>query len=148
MMRRRLCSLFVVGRGTRLRPDLFGPGQDKQFFYVFDYCQNLEFFSQNPDVTEGATAASLGKRLFTALLALITELDKRPEHDAEKILRADTASRLREEVAAMNIDNFIVRPKRRRSLSQSGFVEKDRCGAAARVKRRGRRPPNGVAERG
>jgi type I restriction enzyme, R subunit len=103
----------MIGRGTRLRPDLFGPGQDKQFFYVFDYCQNLEFFSQNPEVTEGATAASLGKRLFTARLALIAELDKRPEHDAEKVLRADTASRLHEEVAAMNTDNFIVRPKRR-----------------------------------
>jgi type I restriction enzyme, R subunit len=103
----------MIGRGTRLRPDLFGPGQDKQFFYVFDYCQNLEFFSQNPEITEGATSASLGKRLFTARLALIAELDKRPEHDAEKALRTDTASRLQEEVAAMNTDNFIVRPKRR-----------------------------------
>jgi type I restriction enzyme R subunit len=103
----------MIGRGTRLRPDLFGPGEDKQFFFVFDYCQNLEFFSQNPEVTEGATGASLGKRLFTARLALIAELDKRPEHKAEKVLRTETASRLQEEVAAMNIDNFIVRPKRR-----------------------------------
>ena len=75
--------------------------------------RSLEFFSQNPEVTEGATGASLGKRLFTARLALIAELDKRPEHDAEKALRTDTAARLQEEVAAMNIDNFIVRPKRR-----------------------------------
>ena len=37
----------MVGRGTRLCPDLFGPGKDKEFFYIFDYCQNLEFFSQN-----------------------------------------------------------------------------------------------------
>ena len=36
----------MVGRGTRLCPNLFGPGRDKQFFYIFDYCQNLEFFSQ------------------------------------------------------------------------------------------------------
>src|SRR5208282_2421333 len=64
----------MIGRGTRLCPDLFGPGQDKQFFYVFDYCQNLEFFSQNPDVTDGATGASLSKRLFTARLSLIAEL--------------------------------------------------------------------------
>ena len=39
----------MIGRGTRLCPDLFGPGQDKEFFYVFDYCQNLEFFSQDPE---------------------------------------------------------------------------------------------------
>ena len=37
----------MVGRGTRLCPDLFGPGQDKEFFYLFDYCQNLEYFSQD-----------------------------------------------------------------------------------------------------
>ena len=34
----------MVGRGTRLCPDLFGPGSDKSFFWIFDYCQNLEFF--------------------------------------------------------------------------------------------------------
>ncbi|MGL4177752.1 MAG: hypothetical protein ACRCSN_16970 [Dermatophilaceae bacterium] len=27
--------------------DLFGPGQDKQDFLVFDFCGNLEYFSQN-----------------------------------------------------------------------------------------------------
>ena len=27
----------MVGRGTRLSPELFGPGQDKSGFYVFDY---------------------------------------------------------------------------------------------------------------
>jgi type I restriction enzyme, R subunit len=103
----------MLGRGTRLRPDLFGPGQEKKFFYVFDYCQNLEFFSQNPPLTDGATGASLSKRLFTARLSLIAELDKREEHEAEKELRSETAGRLHEEVAAMNVDNFIVRPKRR-----------------------------------
>jgi type I restriction enzyme R subunit len=38
----------MVGRGTRLSPDLFGPGQHKAFFYLFDYCQNLEYFSPGP----------------------------------------------------------------------------------------------------
>ena len=103
----------MIGRGTRLRPDLFGPGDDKKFFYVFDYCQNLEFFSQNPDLTEGATGASLSKRLFTARLSLIGELDKCQGQEAEKALRDETAGRLHEEVSAMNVDNFIVRPKRR-----------------------------------
>ncbi len=37
----------MLGRGTRLCKDLFGPGQDKQDFLIFDFCQNLEFFSQN-----------------------------------------------------------------------------------------------------
>jgi type I restriction enzyme, R subunit len=103
----------MIGRGTRLRPELFGPGQDKQFFYIFDYCQNLEFFSQSLEVTEGALGISLGKRLFTTRLDLIAELDKRSEKEAEKALRMETALNLQGEVAAMNTDNFIVRPKRR-----------------------------------
>lgn len=111
----------MIGRGTRLCPNLFVPGEDKKFFYVFDYCQNLEFFSQNPETTDGSLGASLGKRLFTARLELMTALDKQlaeelalreaPERFAE--LRKETAMLLRDEVAAMNLDNFIVRPKRR-----------------------------------
>jgi len=29
----------MLGRGTRLCPDLFGPGRHKEFFFVFDYCR-------------------------------------------------------------------------------------------------------------
>src|SRR5437867_63676 len=60
-----------VGRGTRLCPVLFGRGQDKHFFYLFAYCQTLEYFSQNPGATDAGPGVSLGKRLFTTRLALI-----------------------------------------------------------------------------
>lgn len=109
----------MVGRGTRLRPDLFGPGKNKKFFYVFDYCQNLEFFSQNPATTEGASGASLRERLFTARVELIAALDHwhpliqgqaAGKEGAE--LRKETAAFLQGEVASMNVNNFIVRPKR------------------------------------
>ncbi len=100
----------MIGRGTRLCPELFGPGDDKKFFYVFDYCQNLEFFSEDPETTEGNLADSLSKRLFTARLELIGELDAR-QTDVE--VRIETAGRLHQEVAAMSLDNFLVRPRRR-----------------------------------
>ncbi len=67
----------MVGRGTRLRPDLFGPGKDKAFFYIFDYCQNLEYFSQNPDKTDGSTSESLSAKLFKRRLEMIGALEKR-----------------------------------------------------------------------
>ncbi len=108
----------MLGRGTRLRPDLFGPGKHKKFFYVFDYCQNLEYFSQNPETSEGAGVESLGQKLFTLRLDLIQACDQRLDDDdgpeggmAE--LRRDTASLLQRQVAAMNVHNFIVRPHRR-----------------------------------
>ena len=44
----------MIGRGTRLCPDLFGPGDDKTEFKVFDFCQNLEFFSQQLAPAEGS----------------------------------------------------------------------------------------------
>ncbi|HEX5760562.1 MAG TPA: DEAD/DEAH box helicase family protein [Thermoanaerobaculia bacterium] len=119
----------MVGRGTRLRKDLFGPGRDKTSFYILDYCQNLEFFSQNPETTDGALGESLGKRLFKARLELIGELDRSTEGPSGAgglvsegtiygapvtgTLRVDVASLLHGEVAAMNLDNFVVRPKRR-----------------------------------
>ncbi|MCQ4162648.1 DEAD/DEAH box helicase family protein [Roseomonas sp. GC11] len=107
----------MIGRGTRLCPDVFGAGQNKEFFYVFDFCQNLEFFSQDVPRIEGSTADSLSARLFRARLEVITSLDaRRPEDRAEEAgatLRADLAARLRAEVAAMPLDNFLVRPHRR-----------------------------------
>jgi type I restriction enzyme, R subunit len=109
----------MVGRGTRLCPDLFAPDKHKEFFYIFDYCQNLEFFKQNPDTVDGALGESLGKRLFKTRLELMSELDRKlfglvkdsPEKEAD--LRREVAAMLHDEVAAMNVENFVVRAKRR-----------------------------------
>lgn len=115
----------MVGRGTRLCKDLFGPGEDKQNFYIFDFCQNLEFFSQNPEVSDGMAAEPLGTRLFRARLQMIAELDAKlgtAVHETvasyggeltEEQLRAETADFLHRTVAAMRLDNFVVRPQRR-----------------------------------
>lgn len=104
----------MIGRGTRLRPDLFGPGQHKEFFYIFDYCQNFEFFNQNAKGVEGTAQESLGTKLFKTRLELLEgfrRLEKRDEEVAE--LDRGIASALRREVQAMNTDNFIVRQHRR-----------------------------------
>jgi type I restriction enzyme R subunit len=109
----------MIGRGTRLKPDLFGPGQDKEFFYVFDFCQNLEFFSQDVPRIEGSVSESISARLFRARLEVIGSLDGRLSSDgvgdqeAEAVLRNGIASLLRHEVSAMNLDNFLVRPHRK-----------------------------------
>jgi type I restriction enzyme R subunit len=130
MVRSKTKFWQMLGRGTRLCKNLFAPGQDKRFFYVFDYCQNLEYFSQDLPSTDGSTGESLGKRLFKTRLELVGELDgasasgsadmvagttdfkyHEPESDAE--LRAAVVDRLHQEVEAMNVENFVVRPRRR-----------------------------------
>ncbi|MFM0168849.1 DEAD/DEAH box helicase family protein [Paraburkholderia sediminicola] len=112
----------MLGRGTRLCKDLFGPDVDKKDFFVFDFCQNLEFFSQNPNVSDGSSTESLSTRLFKARVEMIVELDKRLKdgEDADSDganmttsqLRGETVDMLRDRVAAMNLDNFVVRPQR------------------------------------
>ena len=109
----------MIGRGTRLRKDLFGPGLHKEFFYVFDFCQNLEFFSQDVPAVEGSVGESLSAKLFRTRLELIVGIDARlkdgkaTDAEAEGRLRQEAAELLRAEVASMNPDNFIVRPYRR-----------------------------------
>lgn len=108
----------MLGRGTRLRPDLFGPGIDKGFFYVFDYCQNLEFFSQNPQEVEGTAGESLSARLFKARLQLAQALGSGEVEEAasepatDEDVRASVAAALQREIAYMNVENFVVRPHR------------------------------------
>ena len=105
----------MVGRGTRLCPDLFGPGQDKQCFWIFDFCQNLEFFLGNSGA-EGATPpATLATRLFRARLALVDTIDQQQHSGADvpsdlQKHRGVLAELLRCHVAACPADNFLVRP--------------------------------------
>ncbi len=49
----------MIGRGTRLCPDLFGPGEDKPDFRVFDFCFNFDFFRENPDGINANDSAPL-----------------------------------------------------------------------------------------
>jgi type I restriction enzyme R subunit len=116
LVRSRTKFWQMVGRGTRLCPDLFGPGKDKKNFYIFDVCGNLEFFSQPVPPDSGGSLPGLSERIFGQRVELIAELDAAAAHqpnDALAALRATTATLLREQVAAMPPDNFLVRAKRR-----------------------------------
>ncbi|MBG6094240.1 DEAD/DEAH box helicase family protein [Nocardioides luteus] len=100
----------MIGRGTRLRPDLFGPGEDKQDFYVFDFCGNFEYFNEDLPGVEGSNQKSLIERIFEARIGLVAGLDAA---QTEPDLRRKTAKLLHEFVAGMTLDNVLVRPHRR-----------------------------------
>jgi type I restriction enzyme R subunit len=107
MVRSKTKFWQMIGRGTRLCPDLFGPGEHKAEFKVFDYCQNLEFFSQTLPTAEGSGAVPLNEQIFKNRLELIQALDALQLHGEE---RSEIAETLREAIASMNEDNFLVRP--------------------------------------
>jgi type I restriction enzyme, R subunit len=100
----------MIGRGTRLRADLFGPGNDKEFFYVFDYCGNFKFFNEHAQSAEGTVQESVGAKLFRERLSLIEALNGGGE---PKSLQSNILDILHGEVAAMNVNNFIVRMHRK-----------------------------------
>ena len=126
----------MVGRGTRTCKDLFGPGRNKQCFWIFDLCQNLEFFLGQGGAESTAATETLSTRLFRSRLALIDTIDQKvvqkvdqtmppsgtgmaiptPEghrgdlETALRLHRHTLAELLRCHVAACPADNFLVRP--------------------------------------
>ncbi len=86
-------------------------------FFVFDYCENVEFFNQQIEPAQGRPTPSIGRSLFRERLELVMALDAVIERGdtggGTRDLREETVARLREQVAGMNLDNFLVRPHRR-----------------------------------
>ena len=104
----------MVGRGTRLCENLFGPGKDKRNFRIFDVCGNLEFFSQPVETAAAGASPGLTERIFGLRVDLVIELDRAAKPDGGLSgLRTATATLLREQVVAMPPENFLVRAKRR-----------------------------------
>src|SRR5699024_4167374 len=105
----------MIGRGTRLCPDLFGPGDDKEYFTILDFCRNFEFFEEHPEGAPSSKQESLTKRIFRSRLFLATTLAKEPWNEEPKLikLRTDTLDVLHKRVSMMNENNFLVRPHRK-----------------------------------
>ena len=99
----------MIGRGTRLCPELFGPDDDKQDFRVFDFCFNFDFFRENPKGIEGSGGVPLGTRLFRSRVQLLAHVQATPDLDPDTTLGGALTTELHGEVSAMNRENFIVR---------------------------------------
>ncbi len=73
----------MIGRGTRLCPNIFGPGKDKELFYIFDYCGNFAYFDEHPDNVDPTGTLSITQRLFNLRLAILLELQKIEHQEIE-----------------------------------------------------------------
>lgn len=83
----------MIGRGTRLCPNLFGPGKHKTEFLIFDHYGNFDYFEQEYQEPEDTGGKSLLQTTFEARFALAQTALKRNHAQAFDtaigLLRAD-----------------------------------------------------------
>ncbi len=104
----------MIGRGTRLCPDLFGMGHDKECFLIFDFCQNFEFFDEQPDGATGQFVKGLTQQIFEAQLEIALLI--REASDADESLRAlgeSYITELQTLVSGLDRDRFVVKAQLR-----------------------------------
>ncbi|CAD5915990.1 Type I restriction enzyme EcoAI R protein [Planktothrix agardhii] len=118
----------MIGRGTRLCPNLFGFGKDKTEFLIFDLCDNFTYFNQEITEKEQSPTESLQTRLLKAKLELwdclntaeTTTLVNNPQNRVKEsqasytVVKTDNLKEkildeLHQHVASMEENNFLVR---------------------------------------
>lgn len=102
----------MIGRGTRLCPDLFGIGEDKEDFLIFDFCQNFEFFAVNPDGIESRMVVSLTQQVFEAKLEVALLIRENADSSDEQRALAETyVDELHALVTNLDRERFVVKAK-------------------------------------
>lgn len=98
----------MIGRGTRLCKDLFAIGNDKKHFVIFDFCENFEFFGENPQGVPESSAKSLSHRLFEIRLRL-AQILRGSDNEEYKAYSNALIQILIAQTQGLKENNFIVR---------------------------------------
>ncbi|MCP5053333.1 MAG: DEAD/DEAH box helicase family protein [bacterium] len=117
----------MIGRGTRTRPNLFGPGDNKTHFNVFDFCRNFEYFDENPQGITPVQSEPLSQQIFKKRV-LLAHLLNDPEHKVDETdikFYNHLSQTLHQEVKGLNLDAFNVRPRRQYVETWSNRVRWD-----------------------
>lgn len=104
----------MIGRGTRLCPNLFAPGKDKEHFLIFDFCENFEFFNEFPEGILPTVPKSLSQQLFETKLEIAMELRSNGESTEEdQNLATSYIDELHHLIATLDHERFVVRKELR-----------------------------------
>ncbi len=97
----------MIGRGTRLCPELID-GADKKIFYIFDFCGNFEFFRMGGN-SESQRVVSIQTALFSIKSELAMKLQGIDYQTDELIaFRQGLVDDMIEKVRELNKENFAV----------------------------------------
>ena len=103
----------MIGRGTRLRKDLFGPGRDKTHFLIFDYGENFAYFAEaRHREKQEKLPLPLSARVFL-LWAKAAKLVQGAKDERLKGLHDELVTALLAAVTSLDTQNFAVRQHRR-----------------------------------
>ena len=98
----------MIGRGTRRCPQLLD-GEDKQKFYIFDFCGNFEFFRMG-DGKPTANMIALQGAIFNLEFQIAYKLQG-IEHQIDRLIayRDKLVNAMTDKVRELNRENFAVR---------------------------------------
>ncbi|ROT18087.1 DEAD/DEAH box helicase [Muribaculaceae bacterium Isolate-110 (HZI)] len=110
-VRSRIKFMQMIGRGTRLSPDIFGAGKDKERFYIFDWGGNFKYFGQNPKERKAIKSVSLTERLFgvRAAIACALQASQYQADDFAKGFHDELKTMLQSDVAKLYDSHISVR---------------------------------------
>ena len=111
IVRSKIKFMQMIGRGTRLSKDIFGPDEDKKCFYIFDWCRNFEYFDKNPEGSKAAVVQSLTERIFClrAKIAFHLQHQQWQEDAYAKGLHDEIKDILKEQVNGLSDSHISVR---------------------------------------
>ena len=99
----------MIGRGTRLCSGLLD-GEDKQKFYIFDFCGNFDFFRMNDNGKPTTNAMALQGAIFHLKAEMAFKLQDLVYQTEELIrFRKDLVEDMVRKVQELNKENFAVR---------------------------------------
>jgi type I restriction enzyme R subunit len=97
----------MIGRGTRLCTDLFGPGRHKSVFRIFDHWGNFEYFATRYKEAELKRSKGLMEQLFEARISLAETALQNGQLDVLK----ETAALIEADVRRLPDDSIRVKDK-------------------------------------
>ncbi|EHQ92330.1 DEAD/DEAH box helicase family protein [Desulfosporosinus youngiae] len=100
----------MIGRGTRLCRNLFGDGQDKTHFLIFDYLGNFEFFRQHKEGLLGNETQSLTEAIFAKRVRMIHHLQHSAFSDEPyQVIRTGLIETVLLQIKALNTELVAVK---------------------------------------
>lgn len=101
----------MIGRGTRLCEGIFDDGSNKKEFYIFDWCENFEYFKENKKGKVAPPTITLAQRLFELKvdIAVILQHQRYQQEEFTKNLCQQLKDQLFEQISQLNDKQIAVR---------------------------------------